>query len=31
MLAIELVESGTRDTTKVPNAAAVKRIADFAA
>ncbi|WP_375389279.1 4-aminobutyrate--2-oxoglutarate transaminase [uncultured Amnibacterium sp.] len=31
MLAIELVEPGTRDTTKTPNAAAVKRIADFAA
>lgn len=31
MLAIELVEPGTGDTTKVPNAAAVKRIADHAA
>ena len=31
MLAIELVESGTRDTTKVPNAAAVKAISEFAA
>ena len=31
MIAIELVEPGTRETTKVPNAAAVKRIADFAA
>ena len=31
MLAIELVEPGTRDTTKVPYAGAVKRIADSAA
>jgi 4-aminobutyrate aminotransferase/(S)-3-amino-2-methylpropionate transaminase len=31
MLAIELVEPGTRDGAKTPNAAAVTRIADFAA
>ena len=31
MIALELVEPGTRDTTKAPNAAAVKRIADYAA
>jgi 4-aminobutyrate aminotransferase/(S)-3-amino-2-methylpropionate transaminase len=31
MLAIELVEPGTRGTTKTPNAAAVRRIADYAA
>ena len=30
MLAMELVEPGTRDAAKTPNAAAVKRIADFA-
>src|SRR4051812_33837353 len=31
MLAIELVEPGTATTTKAPNAAAVRHIADFAA